>query len=141
VFLIWIGFDRDAHADNGILAGLGSLPRPVKQAWLLFRTLGAVITVPIAEELAFRGFLLRRLVAEKFEDVDFGVLNWPAIIISSVGFGLMHGNRWIEGSLAGGVYAAVMIRRRSFTDAVVAHAITNALIAALVLTGGRWDLW
>jgi CAAX prenyl protease-like protein len=100
-----------------------------------------VITVPIAEELAFRGFLLRRLVAEKFEDVDFGTLKWPAIIISSLAFGLMHGNRWIEGSLAGGLYAAVMIRRRSLTDAVVAHATTNALIAALVLGGGRWDLW
>jgi exosortase E/protease (VPEID-CTERM system) len=141
VFGIWIGLDRSAHADAGIPAGLQSLPAPARQAWLLFRTLGAVVTVPIAEELAFRGFLLRRLVAEKFEDVDFGVLKWPAIIISSVAFGLMHGGRWIAGSIAGALYAAVMIRRRSLTDAVVAHATTNALIAALVLAGGRWDLW
>jgi exosortase E/protease (VPEID-CTERM system) len=141
VFLIWIGLDRGAHADSGLAAGLRALPAPARVAWLVCRVLGAVVTVPIAEELAFRGFLLRRLVAEKFEDVDLGVLKWPALLISSLAFGLMHGDRWIAGAIAGGLYAAVMIRRRSLVDAAVAHATTNALIASLVLMGGRWDLW
>ena len=80
-------------------------------------------------------------MAAKFEDVDFGARNWPAIIISSVAFGAMHRDRWIAGSLAGALYAGVMIRRRSLIDAIVAHSPTNALVAALVLMGGRWDLW
>ena len=46
--------------------------------------LSAIITTPFAEELLYRGFLLRRL---------YGVTGkWPAIIISSVFFGLSHGD-------------------------------------------------
>ena len=40
--------------DNGIATGLASLPAPAKFSWLMFRTLAAVVTVPLAEELAFR---------------------------------------------------------------------------------------
>ena len=55
----------------------------------------------IAEELAFRGFLLRRLVAEDFEAVPSGRFTWPALLLSSVAFGALHGSRWIAGTLAG----------------------------------------
>lgn len=61
--------------------------------------LSAIITTPFAEELFYRGFLLRRLhgVAGK----------WPAIIISSVFFGLSHGDfvqAFIPGVLLGTIY-------------------------------------
>jgi len=35
----------------------------------------------------------------------------------------------------------VMLRRGRIGDAVVAHATTNALIAATVLIAGKWGLW
>jgi hypothetical protein len=38
-------------------------------------------------------------------------------------------------------YALALYRRGSLTDAVVAHATTNALLAAYVLTTGSWALW
>jgi hypothetical protein len=34
-----------------------------------------------------------------------------------------------------------MYRRGELSDAVAAHAITNALIAAYVLATGAWTLW
>ena len=43
-------------------SGLPAVPRFETSLWLTFRTIGSVITVPVAEELAFRGFLLRKLV-------------------------------------------------------------------------------
>jgi CAAX prenyl protease-like protein len=101
----------------------------------------AVVTVPIAEELAFRGFLLLRLVSPDFDLVDFRRFTYTAVVISSVVFGVLHGGRWIAGTVAGVLYAAAMLRRGRIGQAVVAHATTNALIAAWVLVRGDWYLW
>ena len=98
------------------------------------------MTVPIAEELAFRGFLYRRLVDADFERVSFRQFTWVAFAVSSVLFGVMHG-RWLAGTLAGMCYALVMYRRGELGDAIAAHAITNAMIAAYVLATGHWLLW
>ena len=64
--------------------------------------LAATVTVPIAEELAFRGFLLRRFISPDFEAISFQTFSWFALLASSVIFGLLHGQRWIAGTLAGG---------------------------------------
>jgi CAAX prenyl protease-like protein len=141
VFLLWLALDRSAHVDNGIATGLAALSAPGRIAWLSCRTLAAVVTVPLAEELAFRGFLLRRLISADFESVDFRRFTYFAVLVSSVAFGFMHGDRWLAGTLAGLLYAAVMLRRGSIVDAVVAHATTNGLLAAWVLIGGNWYLW
>jgi membrane protease YdiL (CAAX protease family) len=53
---------------------------------------------------------------------------------------LLHG-RWLAGTLAGMVYALALYRRGKLVDPVLAHAITNALIAGYVLTTGTWSLW
>ena len=97
--------------------------------------------MPIVEELAFRGFLIRRLMANDFESLDPRQFTWFAVLVSSLVFGLLHGDRWIAGSIAGLIYAGVMLRRGSIGDAVAAHATTNALIAFAVLVGGKWNLW
>ena len=59
------------------------------------------VIVPIAEELAFRGFLLRRLTSSVFETVSWRTFEWAPFILSSLAFGVLHGNRWIAGTLAG----------------------------------------
>ena len=66
--------------------------------------------------------------------------SWVAFLVSSVLFGLLHG-RWLAGVLAGMLYALAFYRRRSLGDAVAAHAVTNALIAAYVLSTGAWSMW
>lgn len=143
VFAMWIGLDSlaNARADNSIGAGLASLPQAARAAWLTFRTLAAVVTVPIAEELAFRGFLLRRFISRDFESVDPRTFTFFSVLASSVAFGILHGDRWLAGIVAGIVYAAAFLRRGRIGDAAVAHATTNALLAAWVLAGGTWYLW
>jgi CAAX prenyl protease-like protein len=143
VFGIWIGMDQlvGSAGDRGTAASLASMPLLTRLAWLTFRTAAAIITVPIAEELAFRGFLIRRLISSDFEVLPASQYTLMSVVVSSTAFGLLHGQQWIAGVLAGLIFAVAWLRRGRIGDAVVAHATANALLAAWVLQGGRWYLW
>jgi CAAX prenyl protease-like protein len=140
---MWMGLDwaRGGGVGAGIASGLSGLSAPARAGWLTFRTLAAVVTVPIAEELAFRGFLMRRLVSADFESVDWRRFAFFPVLISSVAFGVLHGDRWLAGTIAGVLYAVALHWRGRIGDAVAAHAVTNALLAAWVLSSGNWGLW
>jgi len=142
VFLVWVGLDRW----NGIEAG--SMPPALAAAapasrglWMTLRFLAAVTTVPIAEELAFRGFLMRRWTTSAFEQVSLRQASWLGVVFSSLAFGFLHGDRWIAGVLAGLLFAWVARRSNRIGDCVVAHAVANLLLGTLVLGRGRWELW
>ena len=142
VFLIWIALEPLAHSVHTGEPWQFAYASPLSRvAWLVFRIFGAVVTVPIAEELAFRGFLLRRLVSADFESVAWRTFAWAPFLISSVGFGLLHGDRWLAGTVAGMIYAFAMMRRGRIGEAAAAHAVTNALLAIYVLVTGNWQLW
>ena len=138
VFAIWIGLDRTSSTAPAALLHASSAARI---SWIALRITGAVLTVPIAEELAFRGFLLRRLVSADFESVSWRAFSWAPFLISSAAFGLLHGDRWLAGTIAGAVFALAQLRRGRIGDAIAAHAAANALVAAWVLQTGSWALW
>lgn len=143
VFALWMALEfmrADTVHEGAFQTGLAKLPGAWAAVWLSLRVIGSVVTVPIAEELAFRGYLLRRLIAADFESVLVRQFSWFALLGSSLVFGAMHG-RLLAGTLAGLVYALVFRRRGELCDAVVAHATTNALIATYVLATGAWSLW
>ena len=96
--------------------------------------------VPLAEELAFRGYLTRRLFSSNFRAIAPGRMTWISFFVSSVLFGVLHG-RWFAGTLAGMAFAETYRRRGELSDAVLAHAVANGLIAVAVLAGGEWSLW
>ncbi len=142
-FAVWMALEPaapSAGATSALALGLAQLPKAGAMTWLAFRVVGSVITVPIAEELAFRGYLIRRLVASDFTTVRPGQFTWLSFVISSMLFGALHG-RWLAGTLAGMAYALALYRRGEVVDAIVAHATTNALIAGFVLATGNWSLW
>jgi exosortase E/protease (VPEID-CTERM system) len=141
VFLIWIGLDHFAVAPETMPASLAVTSPLVRILWLTSRVLGAIVIVPLAEELAFRGFLYRRLLSPDFDSVSFRRFSVLALVASSLIFGLLHGNRWFVGTVAGVFYGIALIRRGSIGDAVVAHATTNALLAIDVLAFHQWHLW
>jgi membrane protease YdiL (CAAX protease family) len=70
VFAVWIGLEwamGKTDSPAAIPGPLAEMPAGLAAAWLIFRVLGSVITVPIAEEWAFRGYALRRLVSPDFD--------------------------------------------------------------------------
>jgi CAAX prenyl protease-like protein len=117
------------------------LGQPWAALWLLFRVAGSTITVPIAEELFFRGFLIRRCIDADADSVPAGRLTWFAFTISSVAFGALHGQAWLAGIVAGMLFAAALAWRGRLADAVVAHATTNALLSGYVIATGSWTQW
>jgi exosortase E/protease (VPEID-CTERM system) len=139
IFVFWIAWDHAAPAP--MPPALASAPFALTTGWIALRVLGAVITVPIAEELAFRGYLLRRFVSADFEAVPFKAFTWFALAASSLLFGLMHGGQWPAGVAAGVAYGLAAAWRGRIGDAVAAHATSNALLAAYVLIFGQWQLW
>ena len=142
VFGVWLGFDRWQGTRQASmpfpLAGAGA---SLRWSWIAMRALAATTTVPIAEELAFRGFLMRRISSADFEVLPLRSASWVAILGSSVAFGLLHGDRWIAGILAGLVFAWVARRTNRMGEAVAAHAITNGLLAVWVLYLDQWQYW
>jgi exosortase E/protease (VPEID-CTERM system) len=141
VFVLWIILAPPEEGNGALLAHrLAELPAWQAAAWLAFRVLGSVITVPIAEELAFRGYLIRKLVDGDFENVPAGKFTWLSFLVSSLLFGVLH-NSWVAGTLAGAGFALALYQRGRIVDAIVAHMTSNALVAVAVLAFGQWNLW
>ena len=131
----WLGTSADEPA------ALAALSPGLRGAWIDSRLIAAVVTVPLAEELAYRGYLLRRLTAVHFESAPYSAARWPALAVSALAFGVVHGRFWIAGTIAGLAYGALAMRTNKLGESIAAHATTNALIAAEVLLFRHWWLW
>lgn len=85
--------------------------------WELFLAVG--ILAPIAEELVFRGLIFRRMRDE--------IKPVTAIVLSSLVFGLYHGNmvQFIYASLLGALLAIIYHRTGTLWTAVLAHMAAN----------------
>jgi exosortase E/protease (VPEID-CTERM system) len=149
VFLMWIApsWFAHQHAASSLGAELAALSPASRWAWIAFRVAAAVVTVPIAEELAFRGYLARRFISRDFDSVSFSSLTVLSICLSSAVFGLEHMKNLMDwqhlllGTAAGLAFAAALRWRGRMGDAVVAHAVSNLLLAAWVLGLGDWAQW
>jgi exosortase E/protease (VPEID-CTERM system) len=108
--------------------------------WWPIAVFSHVVVAPLAEELAFRGFLLRRLAAVEFETFDPRRVPIWTVVVSSVLFGVVH-QHWIVATCAGLLYALAYRRRGRLIDAIVAHGVTNLLVLAFAASTGRWELW
>jgi len=142
VFLFWIALvpRHGTHGARELREGLAGMSTLAVGAWIALRVLGSVLIVPIVEELAFRGYLLRRLIAADFSSVPFGTFTFASFAVSSLAFGLMH-SALLAGTLAGAAYAVAQYRKARLIDAVAAHAVSNALVAVDVLVNDAWGLW
>jgi hypothetical protein len=99
-----------------------------------------VLVVPVMEELFWRAFLIRWLVKEDFKSVPVGTFTWPSFLITVALFGAEH-NQWLAGLVCGALYNWLLYRTRSVWACVVAHAVSNAALAAWVLARGDWKFW
>jgi exosortase E/protease (VPEID-CTERM system) len=148
-FAVWMLLTPGVTASSSAMAAgphanpldPAQLGQPWTTLWLLFRVMGSTITVPIAEELFFRGFVTRRCISEDADSVPLGQFSWFSFLVSAVSFGVLHGNAWLAGIVVGMLFGVALYARRRLFDAVVAHATTNALLSGYVITTGSWSEW
>jgi exosortase E/protease (VPEID-CTERM system) len=141
IFLVWMAAAHFLLPPGAMPGRLSAAPAAVRGGWIASRIFGSVLIVPIAEELAYRGYLMRRLIQADFESLPFHAVRWPALALTAVVFGLAHGALWLPGIVAGLAYGLLVIRCGRLGEAVAAHATTNALIAVSALLWGQWQLW
>jgi CAAX prenyl protease-like protein len=151
VFLIWIGPDllwssyRDSWLFQNAITGTtaaGLTPeRRTDVLFIFFRGVGSVLLVPVIEELFWRGWLMRYIINPDFEKVPLGTYSATAMWATAALFAVEHGPFWDVGLAAGLVYNWWLTRTRNLTDCMIAHAATNAALAAYVLHFGEWQYW
>lgn len=151
VFIAWIapdflfdGWRNHWLFQNSITGKLESslAPPGLSDPLLIFlRVTRAVVVVPLVEELFWRGWLQRWLIRHDFLHVPPGSYTAQSFWMTAILFASVHGPYWDVGLVAGAVYNSWMVRTRSLADLVVAHAVTNACLAAFVLRTNRWEYW
>jgi exosortase E/protease (VPEID-CTERM system) len=141
VFLLWIIGAHFLVPESGLPDALAAFSPIARGLWIASHVLASVLTVPLAEELAYRGYLMRRLRSADFESVPYAAVGWLPLLVTALVFGLAHGAMWLPGIAAGLVYGRLLMRQGSLGEPVLAHAVTNGLIAIAVLGFGQWQLW
>jgi len=110
-------------------------------AFILLRSAGSFLLVPILEELFWRGWMMRWLIDMDFLKVPLGKYVPSAFWIVAILFASEHGPYWEVGLAAGIIYNWWLIRTRNLADCILAHAVTNAVLAGYVLVTDRWQYW
>ncbi len=129
VFGTLTGYDPTAIEDTS-----------VRYFMITTRIIGAAMVVPVMEEIFWRSFVIRYIINPDFLRVPVGSFSWLSFALVSVLFGLEH-NLWLAGIMAGVAYNLVLYRTKSVAQCVLAHAVTNALLAVYVLATSSWHFW
>lgn len=150
VFLIWIapdtlfGYRHFWLFENPVMGRAGAALPPDLQRnflFLLIRAAGSTLLVPIIEELFWRGWLMRWLIDRDFLKVRLGTYVPSVFWITALLFASEHGSYWEVGLAAGVIYNWWMIHTRSLADCILAHAVTNGVLAGYVIFWGAWQYW
>lgn len=145
VFALWIspqaffGFSpRNAGFNPGVFSD---------QPFLYWSSLGLrflrlVLVVPLVEEIFWRGFLLRYLIAEDFDRAAFGSFSWVSFAAVTVLFTFSHSMAdWPAALLTGALFNLVAYRTKSLSSCVLTHALTNLLLGLWIVRTQQWGFW
>jgi hypothetical protein len=140
--VIWIGIDPyyPKFGKGAVFDPTTIQSAAQRNVFLAFRVFGAVIVVPVMEELFWRAFLIRWLVNEDFKSVAVGTFTWMSFAVTVALFGAEH-YQWLAGLICGALYNWLYYKRKDVFACVVAHAVSNAALAAWVLARGDWKFW
>ncbi|MFI5314400.1 MAG: type II CAAX prenyl endopeptidase Rce1 family protein [Myxococcota bacterium] len=149
---LWIALRRPFAAANA--------PAWSESAWLA-RAVGSTLLPPFAEELLFRGWVLRSVLlferaraagraaplAEALDraslaDVSPGQASALAVLVSSALFAAGHlPAEWPAAFAYAALMCALWIWRGDLVSCVSAHAATNLALALFARAQGDWGVW
>ena len=129
--------------DAWVFDPYAAIPSPAwRMAFFAVRIAGAVLLVPVMEELFWRDFLWRQVLAPNdFKLAGVGEWGWAPFLIISGAFALVHGNWWATSIVWALMIGALLVYTKSLGACIIAHAVTNALLAVYVLKTRDWTFW
>jgi len=113
-------------------------------AWtfVAIRIASASLLVPVMEELFWRDYLWRRIIAPNdFKLAYVGEWDWKAYVGVSLAFAVVHPAWWLTSIVWGFMVGALLLYTRSLGACIIMHGVTNALLAAYVLYYRDWAFW
>jgi len=111
-------------------------------AFFAVRMFGAVLVVPVMEELFWRDFAWRTIIAPNdFKLAQVGEWDWKAFVGISLVFAVVHGNWWLTSIVWAAMVAGLLVYTKSLGACIIAHAVTNLLLAVYVLRTKDWAFW
>ncbi|HVT87894.1 MAG TPA: CAAX prenyl protease-related protein [Tepidisphaeraceae bacterium] len=111
-------------------------------AFIAIRVASAALVVPVMEELFWRDFLWREYLAPNdFKLAGVGEWDWTAFLLVSGLFATVHGNWWLTAIFWGMMIGALLVYTKSLGACIIAHGVTNLLLAIYVLYTHDWAFW
>lgn len=114
------------------------------QAWgfISIRLACATLVVPVMEELFWRDYLWRTILAPRdFLLAKVGEWNWKCFLLVALAFGATVHFEWLTAIVWGLLVGGLLIYTRSLGACIIAHAITNFLLGIYVLISHDWRFW
>lgn len=142
IFFLWINLDF-SFATQGNPQGFNPFQFEstiVQLSMISVRIAGAVLVVPVMEELFWRSFLIRYLVTNDFSKTPIGQFTWFSFLATSLLFGLEH-HYILAGVVAGIIFNLLLYQTKSLAQCILAHAVANLGLAIYVLLTGEWRFW
>lgn len=120
------------------------IPNPVlRVVFFTFRWMGPTFVVPFMEELFWRDYLWRTLIApNNFKLARIGEWDLKAFWLIPVLFASVH-IQWATAMVWALMIGLLLLKTRSIGSCIIAHGVTNFLLGAWVLfhTPHDWYFW
>jgi CAAX prenyl protease-like protein len=111
-------------------------------SFVAVRIAGAVLVVPVMEELFWRDYLWRYISAPNdFKLAAVGETDWKSFLIVSGVFATVHGNWGFTAIVWAMMIGGLLMHTRSLGACIIAHGVTNLLLALYVLRTHDWSFW
>jgi uncharacterized protein len=104
------------------------------------RLAGAVLVVPVMEELFWRSLVMRWIDRRDFLAHPPAQASLYALVASSAVFALAH-DLWLAGLIAGLVFGELYRRTGRIWHAILAHAVANLALGLWVVHQRAWGFW
>jgi uncharacterized protein len=153
--VLWVGLSQ-LRLEDGLAAHLPSWLRPQPRAaynpfeqltgplaiwgFVAVRLIGLVLLVPLAEELFWRGFLLRWLTSAEWEQVPLGRFSVKSFLGVTLLCTLAH-PEWLAAAVYCALLNGLFYWKKDLWSCIVAHGVSNLLLGLYVLLTGAWWLW
>ncbi|HTL29377.1 MAG TPA: CAAX prenyl protease-related protein [Tepidisphaeraceae bacterium] len=115
--------------------------QPLLWSFIAIRWAGATLLVPVMEELFWRDYAWRTIIAPNdFKLASVGEWDPRAYFIVPAIFAFVH-VQWLTAIVWALMIGALLVRTKSLGACIIAHAVTNFLLGAYVLWTKEWIFW